>query len=197
MVELTFFEIMVELFACSPSRCLDTLSHCKQTSFNSSSKTNYKQKTQLFPSPPCRKYLHETKRTRDIIFGAIATILCNQPERIFRGFLFLGRRIFPGFCVTGFSFLIFMGKSAHKNPLGKFPAKSSKMYTAKLTDTSLQRGQAKKTFSENCFLVRLRKVRIAQYGRVCCFSSHQVHETILGINFPWTENPGKIRRRAF
>ena len=62
-------------------------------------------------------------------------------ERIFRGFLyfwaarfFFSRRIFsPHFC----------GKSAQKNPPGKSPAKSSKMYTTKISDTCLQRGQAK------------------------------------------------------
>ena len=36
-----------------------------------------------------------------------------------------------------------MGNSAQKNPPGKSPAKSSKIYTTKIPDTFLQRGQAK------------------------------------------------------
>ena len=51
----------------------------------------------------------------------------------FRGF---SRRIFP---------LIFVGKSAQKNPPGKSPAKSSKFYTTKIPDTFLQRGRADKS----------------------------------------------------
>ena len=51
----------------------------------------------------------------------------------FRGFR---RRILsPHFC----------GKSAQKNPPGKSPAKSSKIYTAKIPDTFLQRGWAKRS----------------------------------------------------
>ena len=48
---------------------------------------------------------------------------------------------FAGF-VAGF-FLIFVGKSAQKNPPGKSPTKSSKIYTTKIPDNFLQRGQAK------------------------------------------------------
>ena len=41
--------------------------------------------------------------------------------------------------LAGFFLLIFVGKSAQKNPPGKSPAKSSKIYTTKIPDTFLQR----------------------------------------------------------
>ena len=41
-------------------------------------------------------------------------------------------------------FLIFVGKSAQRNPPGKSPAKSSKICTTKIPDTFLQRDRAKK-----------------------------------------------------
>ena len=44
--------------------------------------------------------------------------------------------------VAGFFLLIFVGKSAQKNPPGKSPAKSSKFYTTKIPDNFLQRDQA-------------------------------------------------------
>ena len=67
-------------------------------------------------------------------------------ERIFRGFLFLGRRNFFVDFVAGFFLLIFfVEKSAQKNPPGKSPAKSSKIYTTKIPDTFLQSGRAKIT----------------------------------------------------
>ena len=44
--------------------------------------------------------------------------------------------------LAGFFLLIFVGKSAQKNPPGKSPAKSSKIYTTKIPDTFLQRGRA-------------------------------------------------------
>ena len=44
-----------------------------------------------------------------------------------------------GFFLAGFFLLIFVGKSAQKNPPGKSPAKSSKIYTTKIPDTFLQR----------------------------------------------------------
>ena len=44
--------------------------------------------------------------------------------------------------VAGFFLLIFVGKSAQKNPPGKSPTKSSKFYTTKIPDNFLQRGQA-------------------------------------------------------
>ena len=46
--------------------------------------------------------------------------------------------------VAGFFLLIFLGKSAQKNPPGISPAKSSKTYTTKIPDNFLQRGQANK-----------------------------------------------------
>ena len=45
--------------------------------------------------------------------------------------------------VAGFFLLIFVGKSAQKNHPEKSPAKASKIYTTKIPDTFLQRGQAK------------------------------------------------------
>ena len=53
-------------------------------------------------------------------------------ERIFRGFLFLSRRFFFADFLAGFFLLIFVGKSAQKNPPGKSPGKSSKIYTTKI-----------------------------------------------------------------
>ena len=46
--------------------------------------------------------------------------------------------------LAGFFLLIFVGKSAQKNPPGESPAKSSKIYTTKIPDTFLQRGRTKK-----------------------------------------------------
>ena len=64
-------------------------------------------------------------------------------ERIFRGLSFLSRRIFFADSVAGFFLLIFVGKSSQKNPQGKSPAKSSRIYTTKTPDNLLQRDQAK------------------------------------------------------
>ena len=64
-------------------------------------------------------------------------------ERIFRAdFYFWAAGFFRGF-LAGFFLLIFVGKSAQKNPPGKSPAKSSKFYTTKIPDTFLQRGRTK------------------------------------------------------
>ena len=60
----------------------------------------------------------------------------------FCGFLFSGRRIFSWSLSSDFSLLIFVRESAKKNPPGKSPAKSSKIYTTKIPDALLQRGQA-------------------------------------------------------
>ena len=49
--------------------------------------------------------------------------------------------------VAGLYLLIFVGKSAQKNPPVKSPAKSSKIYTIKIPNTFLQRGRA--NFSED------------------------------------------------
>ena len=46
--------------------------------------------------------------------------------------------------LAGFFLLIFVGKSAQKNPPGKSPAKSSKICTTKIPDTFLQRVRPKK-----------------------------------------------------
>ena len=48
--------------------------------------------------------------------------------------------------VAGFFLLIFVGKSAQKNPPGKSPAKSSKIYATRIPDAFLQRGRAKNDF---------------------------------------------------
>ena len=50
--------------------------------------------------------------------------------------------------VAGFFLLIFVGKSAQKNPPGKSPTKSSKFYTTKIPDNFLQRGQAKTSWRD-------------------------------------------------
>ena len=60
-----------------------------------------------------------------------------------RIFIF-GPPVFFADFVAGFFLLIFVGKSAQKNPPGKIPAKSSKIYTTKIPDTFLQRGRANK-----------------------------------------------------
>ena len=92
------------------------------------------------------------------------------PESIFLGpamgrtdfsriFVFGPPDFFADF-VAGFFLLIFVGKSAQKNPPGKSPAKSSKFYTTKIPDTFLQRGRAKyfddfRISQENLFTLRL------------------------------------------
>ena len=66
-------------------------------------------------------------------------------ERIFRGFLFLSRRIFfRGFCRRILS-PHFCGKSPQKNLQENPRQNSSKTYTTKIPDNFLQRGQAKKS----------------------------------------------------
>ena len=56
--------------------------------------------------------------------------------------------------LAGFFLLIFVGKSAQKNPPGKSPAKSSKIYTTKIPDTFLQRGRANLGFGLSQTLVK-------------------------------------------
>ena len=63
----------------------------------------------------------------------------------FAAFYFWAAGFFRGF-VAGFFLLILVGKSAQKNPPGKSPAKSSKIYTTNIPNTFLQRGWAKKSF---------------------------------------------------
>ena len=56
---------------------------------------------------------------------------------VFADFYFWAARSSRGFCRLNF---FFVGKGAQKNPQGKSPAKSSKIYTTKIPDTSLQKG---------------------------------------------------------
>ena len=65
-------------------------------------------------------------------------------------FLFLARRIFSRILSPDFLSSFLWGKSAQKNPPGKSPAKSSKIYTTKIPDTFLQRGRAKKSSLKCC-----------------------------------------------
>ena len=69
--------------------------------------------------------MHETSPTNVKPSSAAA-------ERIFRGFLFLGRRIFSRIFSPDFSSSFLWGKSTQKNPPGKSPEKSSKIYTTKI-----------------------------------------------------------------
>ena len=64
--------------------------------------------------------------------------------------------------VAGFFLLIFVGKSAQKNPPRKSPAKSSKIYTTKIPDTFLQRGRAKRC--GNCGWLALRRLSLVRCG---------------------------------
>ena len=59
----------------------------------------------------------------------------------FADFSFWAAGFFRDF-VAGLFLLIFVGKKCQKNPPGKSPAKSSKIYTTKIPDTFLQRGRA-------------------------------------------------------
>ena len=64
-----------------------------------------------------------------------------------RIFIFGPPNFFADF-LAGFFLLIFVGKSAQKNPPGKSPGKSSKIYTTKSSDTFLQIGRG--NFCEVC-----------------------------------------------
>ena len=66
----------------------------------------------------------------------------TEPSVVMRSACLAGKKkdFFADF-VAGFFLLIFVGKSAQKNPPGKSPAKSSRIYTAKIPDTFLQRGR--------------------------------------------------------
>ena len=67
-------------------------------------------------------------------------------ERIFRGLLLLGCRIFSSQILSPDVFSSFLwGQSAQKNPPGKSPAKSSKIHT-RIPDIFLQRGPGQKVF---------------------------------------------------
>ena len=63
-------------------------------------------------------------------------------ERIFHGYFLGGRRIFS-WIFSSDLFSSFLWKSAQKNPPGKSPAKSTKIYTTKIPDTFLETGHAK------------------------------------------------------
>ena len=67
----------------------------------------------------------------------------SRQNRIFYGFLSLAHRIFLADFISSFLW----GKKCTENPPGKFPAKSSKIYTTKIPDTFLQTGRAKKFYS--------------------------------------------------
>ena len=71
-------------------------------------------------------------------------------ERIFRGFLFLSHRIFFSDFVAAFLLLIFVGKSAQKNPPEKSPAKSSKFYTPKSPIPFCRGARPKKVQPHDC-----------------------------------------------
>ena len=83
---------------------------------------------------PCKK----SRKVLGLIFSRadVSRIFIFGPPDFFADFL------------AGFFLLIFVGKSAQKNPPGKSPAKSSKNYTTKIPDTFLQRGRAKKFTDE-------------------------------------------------
>ena len=73
-------------------------------------------------------------------FSSRALVLA---ERIFRGFLCLGSRIFSrGFRRRILFPSFFVGESAQKSPPKKSPAKSSRICTTKIPDTFLQTGRA-------------------------------------------------------
>ena len=79
-----------------------------------------------------------------------------------RIFIFEPPDFFADF-LAGFFLLSFVGKSAQKNPPGKSPAKSSKIYTTKIPDTFLQRGRAKK--SRDCLRLRRRFLPLPPQNR--------------------------------
>ena len=98
--------------------------------------------------PPLRDYLERVLRDMGGILhwaAKLVILVCSWRIRHLLGSVF-GRtdfsRIFifwpPDFFadfVAGFLFFIFVGKSAQKNPPGKSPAKSSKIFTTKIPDT--------------------------------------------------------------
>ena len=87
--------------------------------------------------------------------------------------------------VAGFFLLIFVGKSAQKNPPGKSPAKSSKIYTTKIPDIFLQRGRANKKFKKQKKRAILVSGAFFRYNR-----------GILGVSSGSPEfRPGDIFRR--
>ena len=65
----------------------------------------------------------------------------------------------PPDLVAGFFLLIFVGKSAQKNPPGKSPTKSTKFYTTKIPDNFLQRDQGKLCGLSTCREAYIKKWR--------------------------------------
>ena len=90
-------------------------------------------------------YLRDMYRNYFTGLGRLGNILGSALGRtdFSRIFIFEPPDFFADF-VAGFFLLIFVGKSAQKNPPGKSPTKSSKFYTTKIPDNFLQRGQAKR-----------------------------------------------------
>ena len=72
-----------------------------------------------------------------------------------RIFIFGQPEFFADF-LAGFFRLVFVRKSAQKNPPEKSPAKSSKLYTANIPDMFLQRRRAKPPTLVNEALVCIR-----------------------------------------
>ena len=82
----------------------------------------------------------ELTRTIMVVANSVAFFKgWSLAERFFRGFSFLGRRIFSPIFENR---RIFVGKSAHRNPPGESLVKSSKSYTTKIPNTFLQKGHA-------------------------------------------------------
>ena len=87
-----------------------------------------KGRTQLFPVPALDKYRFPTIRVNGVnvflgpAFGRtdFSRIFIFEPPDFFADFL------------AGFFLLIFVGKSAQKNPPGKSPGKSSNIFTTKI-----------------------------------------------------------------
>ena len=81
------------------------------------------------PSPPCSA-IHFCK-----------AISPRLGEQIFLRFFF-GPPDFSRILSPDFFLLIFVGKKCPENPPGKSPAKFSKIYTTKIPNTYLQKGQS-------------------------------------------------------
>ena len=127
--------------------------------------------------PPCNKKLRKNfpEELLGSVFGR------TDFSRVF----IFGPPDFSADFLAGFFLLIFVGKSAQKNPPGKSPAKSSKNYTTKIPDTFLQRVRLKNYFGS------LRHTRLISYAKDSDFSekslvsyenfvrsSHLLHETV-------------------
>ena len=89
----------------------------------------------------CRDARFKNTSVSKWVFGPLLLGPDSGRTDFSRIFIFEPPDFFADF-VAGFFLLIFVGKSAQKNPPGKSPAKSSKFYTTKIPDTFLQRGRA-------------------------------------------------------